>query len=453
MANATPIPSLTPYFPPFLCSDKLHHSPDARDQALLTIMVDRWVHTLHGLICTDSIGRQMSATVPEEDKARDFDNDKPGIECLTGVSTYLGRWMDVRCLPCSCMFCGVQRESMECMMSKWDRRLAHRLIQLGGVRVIGRVAFWLLESFRSIEVSGDCTGEDLYRTDVALATQVVHLSVLSDYQVATLAEAPTLRAQAVKQAIDSGFLNFLLAYFIPRKLCRLEDRQCETAEDQNKARRLARISCKNCIEFLLLSGDGWITDTCYNARGVVKIGREINGRKAPAAQRLVELWAEDKRVCGTTEELLEHYSPFFLKLCEIIRLSARYGCMKDIWSQDLLDACVNVLATYTHLAVSHYSSSPSSPSSCNTSFLSPPPPPLPLPLPFPSLQKRHSSAPWPHSLICAPLSLVAAITTPLPLGRCTTAQSSNVSLTLPSRRKPPPAASVPYPMSRGWSLL
>jgi len=271
------------------------------------------------------------------------------------------------------MFCGVQRESMECMMSKWDRRLAHRLIQLGGVAVIGRVTFWLLESFRSIEVSGDNTGEDLYRTDVALATQVVHLSVLSDYQVATLAEAQTLRAQAVKQAIDSGFLNFLLAYFIPRKLCRLEDRQCETAEDQNKARRLARISCKNCIEFLLLSGDGWITDTCYNARGVVKIGRDINGRMAPAAQRLVELWAEDKRVCGTTEELLEHYAPFFLKLSEIIRLSARYGCMKDFWSQDLLDASVNVLATYTHLSISHYASSPSSPSSCDTSsFLSPP---------------------------------------------------------------------------------
>ena len=345
------------------------------------------MHTLHGLVCTDSIGRQMSATVPEEDLARDYENDKPGIECLTGVSTYLGRWMDVRCLPCSCVFCGVQRASMECMLSKWDRRLAHRLIELQGVAVLGRLAFWLLESFRSIEVSGDSTGENLYRTDVALVTQVVHLAVLSDYQVATLAEVPTLRARAVKQAIDSGFLNFLLAYFIPRKLCRLEDRRCETTEDQNKARRLARISCKNCIEFLLLSGDGWITDTCYNARGKVKIEKWINKRMAPAAQRLVELWVEDRRVCRTVEELLEHYAPFFLKLSEIIRLSARYGCMKEHWSQDLLDACVNVLSTYTYLSVSHYSSPQPSPTPS-----SPTPPPSPSPCP---------SLPPKKALLCA----------------------------------------------------
>lgn len=288
----------------------------------MAILIDRWTHALHGLLCTDSIGRQMSSTVPEEDKATD-EVEKPGIECLTTVSTYLGRWMDVRCLPCSCHFCGVQKASMEAILAKWDRRLAHRLVELGGVTTIGRVAFWLLQNFRTIEASGDSTGEDLYRTDVALNTQIVHLCVLADYECATLAEAPTLRARAVKQAIDSGFLNFLLAYFIPRKLCRLEDRRCETAEDQNKARRLARIACKSAIEFLLLSGDGWITDTCYNARGVVKIEPAINGRMAPAAQRLVELWAEDQRVCGQGAELLEHYSPFFLKLCEIIRLSAR----------------------------------------------------------------------------------------------------------------------------------
>ena len=67
----------------------------------------------------------------------------------------------------------------------------HSCITLGGVKVFGRVASWLLESFRSIELSGDITGEDLYRTDMALATQIVHLCILSDYQVGQPTHPPT----------------------------------------------------------------------------------------------------------------------------------------------------------------------------------------------------------------------------------------------------------------------
>jgi hypothetical protein len=260
------------------------------DRTLLTAFIDRWLHTVHGIMCTDSIGRIKPNAGPEEPE--DDTLEKPGIENITGVSTYLGRWMDVRCLPCDCGFCGVQKASMDCMLTRWDKRLAHRVIRICGVEMIGKVSFWLLANFRTMETSGDTNGEDLYRTSVAVCVQIVHLCVLSDYDCRTLAEEHTLRAMAVQQAIESGFLNFLLGYFIPRKLCRLEDRRCETSEDQNQARRMARIACKNAVEFLLLSPDGWITDTCYNAKGVVTIENFVNDRMAPAAARLVEVWNE-----------------------------------------------------------------------------------------------------------------------------------------------------------------
>lgn len=312
-------------------------------------IVDRWVHTLLGVICTDTIGRQISITVPDEDAVPDTSEEKPGIEAITGVSTYLGRWMDVRCLPCECHFCKVQKDAMDCMLARWEKRLAHRFIDIEGMLVIGKVFDWLLRNHQRDEEAGRTEGEDLYRTSVALNVQIVHLCVLSDYDCRTLAEEHTRRARAVKQAIDSGFLNYLLRYFIPRKLCRLEDRRSETSEDQNRARRIARISCKNCIEFLLLSADGWITDTCYNAKGVVLIDRKINARMGPAARRLIELFKESQAECETTADLLDDYAPFFIKLCEILRLSSRYGWMKDLWDADLLNDAVSVIATYSEL--------------------------------------------------------------------------------------------------------
>ena len=176
--------------------------------------------------------------------------------------------------------------------------------------------------------------------------QVVHLCVLSDYDVATLSDESSLRSKAVKQALDSGFFNFLLGYFIPRKLCRLEDRQSETSEDANRARRMARRACKAAVDFFLLAADGWITDTSYNARSYVTIEPFINERLAPSASRLVDLWTDDK-IATSEEELLEWYAPFFLKLCEILRLTARYGHLKDWWSNELLEGAVSTLVDYT----------------------------------------------------------------------------------------------------------
>jgi len=169
--------------------------------------------------------------------------------------------------------------------------------------------------------------------------------------VATLADESSLRARAVRQALDSGFFNFLLGYFIPRKLCRLEDRQSETSEDANRARRMARRACKAAIDFFLLAADGWITDTSYNARSFVTIEPFINERLAPAAEKLVDLWTGDKKCSTNEEDLLEWYAPFFLKLCEILRLAARYGHLKDVWSNELLEGSVNVLVDYTQRKV------------------------------------------------------------------------------------------------------
>lgn len=338
LEHVRPLPLLQPHSPPsrFRLIDWLlpcsHLSSwcvqvDPKSTAPETLMesiVDRWVHTLLGTICSDTIGRQISITVPDEDAVPDTSEEKPGIECITGVSTYLGRWMDVRCLPCECHFCKVQKEAMDCMLARWDKRLAHRFIDIQGIMTVGRVFAWLLRNHQRDEEAGRTEGEDLYRTDVALNVQIVHLCVLSDYDCRTLAEEETRRARTVKQAIDSGFLNYLLRYFIPRKLCRLEDRRSETSEDQNRARRIARIACKNCIEFLLLSPDGWITDTCYNAKGSVVIDRQINQRMAPAAARLIELFKQAREDSANINQLLDDYAPFFIKLCEIIRLSARY---------------------------------------------------------------------------------------------------------------------------------
>ena len=154
---------------------QLGESESHEDRALLSALIDSWIHSIHGAICTDSIvGRVYSdSTSPlGEEEYTGTSTEKPGIENLTGVSTYLGRWMDARCLPCDCQFCGVQRASMDCMLTRWDKRVAHRLIEVDGVETIGRVSFWLLANFRKMEVSGDTNGEDLYRINVALCVEV-----------------------------------------------------------------------------------------------------------------------------------------------------------------------------------------------------------------------------------------------------------------------------------------
>jgi len=153
---------------------QLRESEMEGDRALLSALIDSWIHSVHGAVCTDSIvGRVYSdSSSPLCEDYTGEPTEKPGIETLTGVSTYLGRWMDARCLPCDCEFCRVQRASMDCMLTRWDKRVAHRLVEVDGVHTIGKVSFWLLANFRKMEVSGDTTGEDLYRVNVALCVEV-----------------------------------------------------------------------------------------------------------------------------------------------------------------------------------------------------------------------------------------------------------------------------------------
>jgi hypothetical protein len=62
---------------------------------------------------------------------------------------------------------------------------------------------------------------------------------------------------------------------------------------------------------------------------------------------------QDQAAADGPEQLVDHYAPFFLKLCELVRLVARYGRMKDSWSSELLEATSATISEFAFLHLRH----------------------------------------------------------------------------------------------------